>query len=61
MKVEDIRDVYKHLVEGITKMQERTTPSINKRRKIAPLLREGDKVYLLTKNIKTKRLSKKLD
>ena len=26
-----------------------------------PLLKEGDKVYLLYKNIKTKRLSNKLD
>jgi len=26
-----------------------------------PLLKEGDKVYLYTKNLKSKRLSKKLD
>ena len=32
-----------------------------KKRKNRPQLKEGDKVYLLTKNIKSKRLSKKLD
>jgi len=34
---------------------------INKYRKEYPQLKEGDKVYLLIKNIKSKRLSKKLD
>jgi len=34
---------------------------INKYRKKYPQLKEGDKVYLLIKNIKSKRLSKKLD
>ncbi len=33
----------------------------NKKRSIGPLLEKGDKVYLLRKNIKTKRLSTKLD
>ena len=33
----------------------------NKKRKNRPQLKERDKVYLLTKNIKSKRLSKKLD
>jgi len=34
---------------------------INKYRKEYPYLKERDKVYLLIKNIKSKRLSKKLD
>jgi predicted ABC-type exoprotein transport system permease subunit len=34
---------------------------INKKRKTAPLLKEGDKVYLLIKNLRTRRLIKKLD
>jgi len=33
----------------------------NKRRRDAPLLKEGDKVYLLRRNIRTKRPSEKLD
>ncbi|MGH3055524.1 MAG: hypothetical protein ACRDL7_11165, partial [Gaiellaceae bacterium] len=32
-----------------------------KERKNSPQLKEGDKVYLLIKNIKSKRLSRKLD
>jgi len=34
---------------------------INKYRKEYPQLKEGNKVYLLIKNMKSKRLSKKLD
>src|SRR5689334_17585052 len=33
----------------------------NKKRSIGPTLKEGDRVYLLRKNIITKRLSSKLD
>jgi hypothetical protein len=33
----------------------------NKKRIIGPLLKEGDKVYLLRKNIKIRRPSNKLD
>jgi hypothetical protein len=33
----------------------------NKKRIIGPLLKKGNKVYLLRKNIKTKRPSNKLD
>ena len=33
----------------------------NQRRVSGPTLKEGDKVYLLRRNIKTKRLSNKLD
>jgi len=38
-----------------------TKTYVNKYRKEYPQLKEGDKVYLLTKNMKSKRLSKKLD
>jgi len=38
-----------------------TETYINKYRKEYPQLKEGDKVYLLTKNMKSKRPSKKLD
>ena len=42
-------------------MNTRTRKIINKYRKKYPQLKEGDKVYLLIKNIKSKRLNKKLD
>jgi bisphosphoglycerate-dependent phosphoglycerate mutase len=36
-------------------------PYINKKIKIVPLLKKGDKVYLLIKNLCIRRLIKKLD
>jgi len=42
-------------------MQIRSTKYQNKKRKMAPQLKKGDKVYLLTKNLKIKKKSKKLD
>ena len=46
---------------NIIRMQQHFFKYINKKRKIAPLLKKGNKVYLLTKNLKTKKPSKKLD
>ena len=52
----------KMIQDNIFKMQRNSTTYQNKRRKTTPLLKEGDKVYLLTKNLKiNKRRSKKLD
>ena len=42
-------------------MQEHSGNYQNKRRKIVPQLKKGDKVYLFTKNLKTRTPSKKLD
>ena len=42
-------------------MQERSTKYQNKKRKTTPQLKEGDRVYLLTKNLKTRKPSKKLN
>ena len=43
-------------------MQKNSTTYQNKKRKTKPLLKKGDKVYLLTKNLKiNKNKSKKLD
>jgi len=42
-------------------MHEKSAKYQNKKRKTAPQLKEGDKVYLLTKNLKTRKPSKKLD
>jgi len=38
-----------------------TSKYYDQRRKDAPILKKGDKVYLLRRNIKTKRPSNKLD
>ena len=42
------------------RMQQYFFKYINKKRKIASLLKKKNKVYLLTRNLKTKKLSKKL-
>ena len=46
---------------NIIRMQQYFFKYVNKKRKIAPLLKKRNKVYLLTKNLKTKKLSKKLN
>ena len=43
------------------KMQHRSADYQNKMRKMTPQLKEGNKVYLLTKNLQTKKSSKKLN
>ena len=56
-KVETLKRIYRN----ITKIQEHSGNYQNKKRKTAPQLKKGDKVYLLTKNLKTRIPSKKLD
>ena len=46
---------------NIMRMQQHFFKYVNKKRKIAPLLKKRNKVYLLTKNLKTKKSSKKLN
>jgi hypothetical protein len=41
--------------------QNQSISYVNKKRKTAPQLKEGDKVYLHTKNLRSKQLSKGLD
>ena len=56
------RNLIKIIQNNISKMQASSTIYQNKKRKMAPQLKEGNKVYLLTKNLKiNKRRSKKLD
>ena len=45
----------------IRKRNDSTKVTANKKRKNSPQLKKGDKVYLLTKNLKSIRPSKKLD
>ncbi len=51
----------KKVHDNIASMQIRLAKYQNKKRKMAPQLKKGDKVYLLTKNLKIRKKSKKLD
>jgi len=51
----------KKVESNISFMQERSAKYQNKKRKMAPQLKEEDKVYLLTRNLKTKKKSRKLN
>ena len=52
----------KEIQDNIFKMQEKSTTYQNRKRKMTPLLKEGDKMYLHTKNLKiNKGKNKKLD
>ena len=57
----NLRDLYLAYREGILITQKKTSEYLRSKRKNTPQLKEGDKVYLLTKNLKTKRQTKKLD
>jgi len=51
----------KKIQSNISFMQKRLAKYQNKKRKMAPQLKEGNKVYLLTKNLKTRKKSRKLN
>jgi len=51
----------KKVHDNIMLMQIRSAKYQNKKQKMAPQLKKGDRVYLLTKNLKTRKKSKKLD
>ena len=56
------RDTIKRIQDNIFKMQTSSTRYQNKRRKTTPLLKEENKIYFFTKNLKiSKKKSKKLD
>ena len=56
-RAETLRKIYNNIV----RMQQKFTAYQNKKRKTMTQLKKGDKIYLLTKNLKTKRASKKLN
>ena len=58
---ESLKSIHEQARQAIVKEQERLTASRHKDSKTAPQLKTGDKVYLLTKNLKTRRKTKKLD
>jgi hypothetical protein len=59
--VSKLKEIHEKSLENIAKAQSRAISYTNKKRKTAPLLKEGDKVYLLTKNLRTRKPTKKLD
>jgi hypothetical protein len=58
---EEIKTVYKDISERTLHAQNQSISYVNKKRKTAPQLKEGDKVYLHTKNLRSKQLSKGLN
>ena len=58
---ENLKDLHKELENRILDSQRTIAGPRNAKRKMAPQLKKGDKVYLLTKNLKTRRKTKKLD
>ena len=61
VKAKELKQVHNQLTETIKETNEKVRQQANKSRKDGPQLKKGDKVYLLTRNLKIKRLSKKLD
>jgi hypothetical protein len=60
--VKQMRELHENLQKDLEFAMERMAHYYNKKRSNAPLLKEGDKAYLLARNIKRKgRPSKKLD
>lgn len=59
--VQEMQELHQKMRENMEKTQYQQIENVNKRRKMAPQLKEGDKVYLLTKNLRTKRPNKGLD
>jgi transposase InsO family protein len=58
---EEMKTVHKDMSERTLHAQNQSISYVNKKRKTAPQLKEGDKVYLHTKNLRSKRPSKGLD
>ena len=61
MLTNKIKSVHKLIQEKISQTHHTTESYQNKKRKMAPQLKKRDKVYLLTKNLKTQQPSKKLN
>ena len=59
--VEKLKDLHQELTRDIEWILLRSSLYYNSKRLEGPRLREGDQVYLLRRNIKTARLSDKLD
>jgi len=60
-RIKEIMELYKNLRDIAKLVQECIKRYYNKKRSKGPALKEGDKVWLLYKNFKSRQLSKKLD
>ena len=60
-EINSLKRVHKELSKSIEYQQKRGEPNANKKRKKKPQLKKRDKIYLLTKNLKTSRPNKKLN
>jgi hypothetical protein len=58
---EEIKTIHKDISERTLHAQNQSILYVNKKRKTAPQLKKGDKVYLHTKNLRFKQLSKGLN
>jgi len=56
-----MKRLHSDMQQTISEVNTKTQQRVNKKRKMYPQLKKGDKVYLHTKNLKSKRPSKKLD
>jgi hypothetical protein len=56
-----MKEVYETIQNKMLNAQRNSITHANKKRKTAPQLKEGDKVYLHIKNLRSKQLSKGLD
>jgi hypothetical protein len=61
VKVEELKTLHEELATDIKFIAQRSAIYYNKKHSVGPELKEGDKVYLLRKNVQTKRPSDKLD
>ena len=52
---------FKNIHSNIVRIQQKFTVYQNKKQKTMPQLKKRDKIYLLMKNLKTKKISKKLN
>ena len=56
-----LKQIHDKVHTNIVASQQKITKFLKDKRKMAPQLKKGDKVYLLTKNLTTRRKTKKLD
>ena len=61
IQIEQLQLLHKELQKNIQFLSKRSVLYVNKRRNKNLILKEGNKIYLLKRNIKTKRSSNKLN
>jgi transposase InsO family protein len=61
LTAEEMKKTHEEVKKNIEHAQQRQISYVNQKRKTAPQLKKGDKVYLLTKNLRTRRPNKGLD